>query len=71
MNPEPEVGNAAKETHAPEVYQAQGAVSVDLGIGLAEAMARMTAHAVRRELSLLELALLILADDVVLDVADD
>jgi hypothetical protein len=39
-----------------EIAQAQGMVMVDLRIGLAEALARMRAHAFAMEVSLLELA---------------
>ena len=39
-----------------EIHQAQGMVMVDLGVGLAEAMVRMRAHAFARGVSLVELA---------------
>lgn len=51
--------------HRAEIYQAQGAVMVDLGVGLAEAMARMRAHAFANNLSLAELAAFIMAGQVV------
>ena len=46
-----------------EIHQAQGMVTVDLGVGLAEALALMRAHAFSRDLPLLELARLILAGE--------
>jgi hypothetical protein len=44
-----------------EIAQAQGMVMVDLRVGLAEALARMRAHAFAAEVSLLELARLVIA----------
>ncbi len=46
-----------------EVYQAQGMVMVALGLTAAEALARMRAHAFAENLTLLALALAILAGD--------
>jgi hypothetical protein len=46
-----------------EIHQAQGMVTVDHGVGLAEALALMRAHAFSRDLPLLELARLILAGE--------
>jgi hypothetical protein len=46
-----------------EIHQAQGMVTVDLGVGLAEALALMRAHAFSRGVPLLELARLILAGE--------
>lgn len=46
-----------------EIHQAQGMVTVDLGLDLAEALAMMRAHAFSREISLFEIALLILAGE--------
>jgi len=43
-----------------EVFQAQGMVAVDLGVGLVEALARMRARAFREDLGLTELAVRIL-----------
>lgn len=42
--------------HRVEIYQAQGMVVVDLGVDLAEALARMRAHAFGNEIALLDLA---------------
>jgi len=42
--------------HRVEIYQAQGMVVVDLGVDLAEALARMRAHAFGNEIPLLDLA---------------
>jgi AmiR/NasT family two-component response regulator len=39
-----------------EVHQAQGMVTVDLGVDLAQALALMRAHAFSRDVALLELA---------------
>lgn len=47
--------------HRAEIYQAQGALVVDLGVGLAEAMALMRAHAFASGVPLLELARQIVA----------
>ena len=47
--------DAALDTHA-HVYQAQGMLMVDLGVSLAEALARMRAHAWATEQSLTTLA---------------
>ena len=44
-----------------EIYQAQGMVTVDLGVGLAEALALMRAHAFARDLSLVDVAREIIA----------
>ncbi len=46
-----------------EIHQAQGMVTVDLGIGLAEALALMRAHAFSRGVPLLDIARLILAGE--------
>ncbi|KQX75717.1 MULTISPECIES: GAF and ANTAR domain-containing protein [Aeromicrobium] len=54
-----------------EIYQAQGVVSVDLGIGLSEAMARMRAHAFAHQQTVAELAARIMAGEVRLDAADE
>jgi hypothetical protein len=43
-----------------EIYQAQGMVKVDLGVDLAEALALMRAHAFGRDVTLLDVARLIL-----------
>lgn len=53
-----------------EIYQAQGAVMVDLDVSLAEAMARMRAHAFANNQSLAELAGIIMTGKKVLG-ADD
>lgn len=50
-----------------EIYQAQGAVSVDLGVSLSEAMARMRAHAFSHHQTVAELATLIMAGEIRLD----
>jgi len=55
-----DVGLAAIDQHA-EVHQAQGMVMVDLGVSLAEALARMRAHAYATNQSLVELARSIVA----------
>jgi GAF domain-containing protein len=47
--------------HRLEIHQAQGMVTVDLGIGMAEALSLMRAHAFGRELALIEIAQEILA----------
>ncbi len=47
-----------------EIYQAQGMLMVALGLGAIEALARMRAHAFARDLTLLALALEIVAGDV-------
>jgi len=47
--------------HRAEVHQAQGMVMVDLGIGLAEALVRMRAHAFSREVALIDVAREIIA----------
>ena len=47
--------------HRAEIYQAQGMVMVARGLGAAEALARMRAHAFAQDLTLLALALQILA----------
>jgi AmiR/NasT family two-component response regulator len=49
--------------HRPEIHQAQGMVTVDLGLDLAGALALMRAHAFSRGLPLLELARMILAGE--------
>lgn len=46
-----------------EIHQAQGMVTVDLGVTLVEALALMRAHAFSRELTLLELSRMILAGE--------
>jgi hypothetical protein len=46
-----------------EIHQAQGMVTVDLGVDLAEALALMRAHAFGRGLSLLEVARRILGGE--------
>lgn len=53
--------------HRAEIYQAQGSVTVTLGISLAEALVRMRGHAFSHDQSLAELAALIISGDVVLD----
>ena len=50
-----------------EIYQAQGMIMVALGLGAAEALARMQAHAFTRGVTLLALALEIVAGDSRLD----
>ena len=55
----PGLGDAI--AHRAEVYQAQGMVMASRGEGAAEALARMRAHAFAQDLSLLALALQILA----------
>jgi hypothetical protein len=47
--------------HRAEVHQAQGMLMVDLGIGLAEALVRMRAHAFSRDLALIDVARAIIA----------
>lgn len=42
--------------HRAEIYQAQGMVAVDLGVSLAEALARMRAHAFGDDVTLIDLA---------------
>ena len=42
--------------HRVEIYQAQGMVIVDLGVGPAEALTRMRAHAFGNEIALIDLA---------------
>lgn len=72
MDPESQDGDETTgEALAPEIYQAQGAVAVDLGIGVTEAMAHMKAHAITHELSLLAVAVQILANEVVIKRAAD
>lgn len=51
-----------------EIYQAQGAVMVGLGVSLAEALVRMRAHAFANNQSLAELASFIMAGSVELGV---
>jgi hypothetical protein len=46
-----------------EIYQAQGMVTVDLGVDLAGALSLMRAHAFTRDLPLFELAQAILAGE--------
>jgi hypothetical protein len=46
-----------------EIYQAQGMIMVALGLSAAEALARMRAHAFVRDLTLLALALEVVAGD--------
>lgn len=53
--------------HRAGIYQAQGWITVTLGVTLAEAMVRMRGHAFANDQSLAELAALILSGDVVLD----
>lgn len=48
--------------HRAEIYQAQGALVVTLGIPLLDAMARMRAHAFAVDLPLIELARMVLLD---------
>jgi hypothetical protein len=55
--------NAEGVGHWVEIHQAQGMVTVDLGLDLAGALALMRAHAFGRGLSLLELARMILAGE--------
>ena len=49
--------------HRLEIHQAQGMVTVDLGIDMAEALSLMRAHAFGREIALLEIARAILAGE--------
>jgi hypothetical protein len=58
---EPGLGDAL--AHRAEIYQAQGMLMVALELGAAEALARMRAHAFARDLTLLALALEILAGE--------
>jgi AmiR/NasT family two-component response regulator len=51
---DPDVGNALN--YRVEIYQAQGMLSVRLGVGLAEALARMRAYAFGQGRTLIELA---------------
>ncbi|MEO6470897.1 MAG: GAF and ANTAR domain-containing protein [Aeromicrobium sp.] len=53
-----------------EIYQAQGAVMVDLGVSLAEALVRMRAHAFANNQSLADLAGDIMTGHVVLGIED-
>jgi hypothetical protein len=57
-----DLGLGAMDEHL-EIHQAQGMVTVDLGLDLAAALALMRAHAFSREISLFEIALLILAGE--------
>ena len=50
-----------------EVYQAQGMVMVDLGVGVDEAMARLRAHAYAEERSIADVASDIVAGKLTLD----
>lgn len=50
-----------------EIYQAQGVVTVRLGINLAESLVRMRAHAFSHDQTLAELAALIMSGDVGLE----
>ena len=54
-----------------EIYQAQGSVTVQLGISLAEALIRMRAYAFSHDHSLSELAALILSGEIVLESVTD
>ncbi len=54
-----------------EIYQAQGLVSVDLGVSLSEAMARMRAWAFAHQQTVAELAASIMAGEVRLDHSDE
>jgi GAF domain len=56
-------GIAGGMGHWVEIHQAQGMVTVDLGVDLAGALALMRAHAFSRDLPLLELARMILAGE--------
>jgi hypothetical protein len=57
-----EAGLGAMERRI-EIHQAQGMVTVDLGVELLEALALMRAHAFSREIPLLELAQLIVGGE--------
>jgi GAF domain len=61
--------NAEGMGHWIEIHQAQGMVTVDLGLDLAEALSLMRAHAFSRDLPLLSLARMILAGERI-DVTD-
>ena len=50
-----------------EVYQAQGMVMVDLGVGIQEAMARLRAHAFAEERTIRDVAMDIVAGRLILD----
>lgn len=54
--------------HRAEIYQAQGAVMVDLGVSLAEALTRMRAYAFANDLSLADLASAIMSGGLVLEI---
>lgn len=54
-----------------DIYQAQGFVTVQLGVSLAEALVLMRAHAFSQNLALAELATLILSGAVALDSVTD
>lgn len=54
-------------SHRFEVYQAQGMVMVDLGVGLTEAMARLRGHAFAEGRQLLDVARDVVAGRLVLD----
>lgn len=57
-------------SHRAEVYQAQGVVMVELGISLAEALARIRAHAFLNSQTLAEVSALIISGDLVLQAGD-
>lgn len=54
-----------------EIHQAQGMVTVDLGVDLAQALALMRAHAFSRGITLLQIARLILAGEQLLVIDGD
>lgn len=56
--------------HRVQIYQAQGAVMVDLGVGLAEALLRMRAHAFAHDKTLAEISAEIMSGDLVFERED-
>lgn len=54
-------------TYRTEVYQAQGILTVELGIGLPEALTRLRAHAFRKDQSLAELFRQVMSGEVLLE----
>lgn len=65
-----EDGLSAVVREQAEVYQAQGAVMIQLGVTLPEAMARLRAHAYARDLVLADVARDVLAGNIVFSSGD-
>lgn len=69
--PDPEARGDPVISHCAVVHQAAGTVTVQAGTTLADAMARLQAHALGRRLSLTEVSRHVVARDLRFDARDD